>query len=66
MSVTIRTATVEDLLAIQDANLLCLPENYSFKYYAYHLLAWPRLSYVAVDGAGKLVGYVLCKMDDER
>lgn len=47
--VAIRTCTVSDLLAMQNANLLCLPENYQFKYYAYHLLAWPRLSYVAED-----------------
>lgn len=47
--VSIRTCRVEDLLAMQDANLLCLPENYNWKYYAYHLLSWPRLSYVAED-----------------
>ncbi len=82
--VSIRTCRVEDLLAMQDANLLCLPENYNWKYYAYHLLSWPRLSYVAEDhtvrapvclclfhvftavcSQGKLVGYVLAKMDDE-
>jgi len=36
------------------------------KYYFYHILAWPRLSYVAEDHRGQLVGYVLAKMDDER
>lgn len=40
----------------QDANLSCLPENYQFKYYAYHILTWPRVSFVAVDEEGKVVG----------
>ena len=31
MGVSIRPATVEDLLAMQRCNLLCLPENYQLK-----------------------------------
>jgi ribosomal protein S18 acetylase RimI-like enzyme len=46
---------------MQNANLMCLPENYQLKYYVYHLLTWPQLSYVAED-RGKIVGYVLAKM----
>jgi peptide alpha-N-acetyltransferase len=49
---------------MQHCNLLCLPENYNFKYYLYHIIAWPHLLYVADDG-GKIVGYVLGKMNDE-
>lgn len=60
--VSIRTCTVDDLIAMQSANLSCLPENYQFKYYAYHLLSWPRLSYVAEDRDGNIVGYVLAKV----
>jgi len=45
----IRRATCDDLLATQDCNLLCLPENYQLKYYMYHALSWPQLSYVAED-----------------
>lgn len=47
---------------MQSANLMCLPENYQMKYYFYHLLSWPNLSYVAEDQTGKIVGYVLAKM----
>jgi peptide alpha-N-acetyltransferase len=47
---------------MQAANLLCLPENYQMKYYLYHLLSWPQLSYVAEDHDGQIVGYVLAKM----
>ena len=48
---------------MQATNLLCLPENYNLKYYCYHALSWPQLLYVAEDD-GKIVGYVLAKMDD--
>ncbi|KXJ12515.1 N-alpha-acetyltransferase 10 isoform X1 [Exaiptasia diaphana] len=61
----IRCATPEDLMNMQHCNLLCLPENYQMKYYFYHGLSWPQLSYVAEDEKGKIVGYVLAKMEDE-
>nr|GLL40931.1 hypothetical protein COLO4_12334 [Ipomoea trifida] len=63
--VCIRKATIDDLLAMQACNLLCLPENYQMKYYIYHILSWPQLLYVAEDYNGKIVGYVLAKMDEE-
>ena len=34
--VCIRPATVDDLAAMQQCNLMCLPENYQMKYYVYH------------------------------
>ncbi|KAL4930112.1 peptide alpha-N-acetyltransferase complex A subunit ARD1 [Aspergillus undulatus] len=38
-----------DLLpAIQTCNITNLPENYFLKYYLYHALTWPQLSFVAV------------------
>ena len=62
--VSIRRATLNDIINMQDANLHCLPENYQMKYYFYHLLSWPQLSYVA-EHDNKIVGYVLAKMDEE-
>jgi peptide alpha-N-acetyltransferase len=62
--VSIRQATVDDLLAMQHCNLQCLPENYQMKYYLYHILSWPQLPYVAEDHRGAIVGYVLAKMYD--
>lgn len=50
---------------MQHCNLLCLPENYQMKYYFYHGLSWPQLSYVAEDEKGKIVGYVLAKMEED-
>ena len=43
---------------MQHCNLLCLPENYQMKYYMYHGLSWPQLSFVAEDHRGEIVGYV--------
>ena len=63
--VSIRRATVDDLLKMQQTNLLCLPENYQFKYYIYHYLSWPSLLHVTEDHNGKIVGYVLAKLEDE-
>lgn len=50
---------------MQHCNLLCLPENYQMKYYFYHGLTWPQLSYVAEDEKGNIVGYVLAKMEED-
>jgi len=72
--VTIRPATIDDLAQIQNCNLNCLPENYQMKYYLYHYLSWPHLIYVAeegsgsskrVGGSGRIVGYVLAKMEED-
>jgi len=35
------------------------------KYYFYHGLSWPQLSYVAEDSKGNIVGYVLAKMEED-
>lgn len=60
----IRNAKQADLINMQQCNLMCLPENYQMKYYFYHLLTWPQLSYVA-EHNGQIVGYVLAKMDED-
>ncbi|XP_073997226.1 GNAT family N-acetyltransferase vnc [Rhodnius prolixus] len=61
----IRCAQPSDLMNMQHCNLLCLPENYQMKYYFYHGLSWPQLSYVAEDEKGQIVGYVLAKMEED-
>ncbi|KAH6641752.1 acyl-CoA N-acyltransferase [Chaetomium tenue] len=70
----IRLLRSSDIPLIQHANLENLPENYFLKYYLYHALSWPQLSYVAVDVSRppktpydypKIVGYVLAKMEEE-
>uniref|UniRef100_A0A8C5VFB7 N-terminal amino-acid N(alpha)-acetyltransferase NatA n=1 Tax=Microcebus murinus TaxID=30608 RepID=A0A8C5VFB7_MICMU len=61
----IRSARPDDLMNMQHCNLLCLPENYQMKYYFYHGLSWPQLSYIAEDEQRKIVGYVLAKMEED-
>ncbi|KAJ1978218.1 N-terminal acetyltransferase A complex catalytic subunit ard1 [Dimargaris cristalligena] len=61
----LRQATADDLLGMQNCNLHNLPENYQLKYYLYHIATWPQLSFVAEDDNGRIVGYVLAKMDEE-
>ena len=63
--VAIRRATLEDLIAMQQTNLMCLPENYQLKYYLYHGLSWHHLLHVAETDSGRIVGYVLAKIDEE-
>lgn len=61
------------LPSIQQCNLTNLPENYFLKYYMYHALTWPQLSFVAVVRGPnskpmkypKVVGYVLAKMEED-
>lgn len=62
MSISIRPATIGDLIKVQECNLLCLPENYQLKYYIYHIISWPQLSFVAVTEDRDIVGYVLAKL----
>lgn len=60
--VSIRKFDVSDLQKIQACNLMSLPENYHMKYYFYHYIAWPNISWVAETLDKKIVGYVLVKM----
>jgi peptide alpha-N-acetyltransferase len=50
---------------MQACNLQNLPENYTMRYYLYHAMTWPSLSYVAEDAKGRIVGYVLAKMEED-
>ncbi|KAH9881545.1 N-terminal acetyltransferase A complex catalytic subunit ard1 [Plenodomus lingam] len=70
----IRVLRPSDIPHVQLANITNLPENYFCKYYLYHAMSWPQLSYVAVDisrppktpyDPPKIVGYVLAKMEEE-
>lgn len=64
--VIIRQATVEDMIKMQHCNLRNLPENYTFKYYIYHALAWPQILFVAEADHGNVVGYVMAKLDEDE
>ncbi|KAF8351575.1 acyl-CoA N-acyltransferase [Amanita rubescens] len=61
----IRPMRVDDVIGMQACNLQNLPENYTMKYYLYHAMTWPSLSYVAEDHNGRIVGYILAKMEED-
>ncbi|GAA6047994.1 hypothetical protein JCM3770_006461 [Rhodotorula araucariae] len=61
----LRRATIDDLMEMQNCNIHNLPENYTMKYYLYHGLTWPQVSFVAEDHKGRIVGYILAKMDED-
>ncbi|KAJ2356525.1 N-terminal acetyltransferase A complex catalytic subunit ard1 [Coemansia erecta] len=63
--ITIRQAEAKDEIGMQSCNITNLPENYQLKYYLYHLATWPELSFVAENEQGRVVGYVLAKMNDD-
>ena len=55
-----------DYDAMQECNLINLPENYMMDFWMYHVCLSGQLPQVAIDeSSGKIVGYVLGKMDDE-
>jgi len=60
----IRVAKVEDLMGMQACNLQNLPENYMMKFWLYHAMTWPQISFVAEDEKGRIVGYVLAKIEE--
>ena len=62
----IRPCRVDDFPWVQNCNLQSLPENYQLKYFFYHGLSWPQLSYVAENPQGDIVGYVLAKLDEDN
>lgn len=52
----IRALRPSDIPHVQLANITNLPENYFCKYYLYHAMSWPQLSYVAVDVSNRECG----------
>ncbi|KAJ3741445.1 acyl-CoA N-acyltransferase [Lentinula detonsa] len=61
----IRLARPKDLAGMQAGNLVNLPENYLMKFWMYHIMTWPQLSFVAENDKGHIVGYVLAKIEEE-
>jgi len=59
----IRRIQVNDLAGVLACNLHNLPENYPMQFWAYIILTWPDLSFLAEDEGGKVVGYVLSSIE---
>lgn len=50
---------------ILSVSLRCLRNSLIAKTDLYHGLTWPQLSYVATDDKGRIVGYILAKMEED-
>ncbi|KAF5383283.1 hypothetical protein D9615_004805 [Tricholomella constricta] len=53
------------MMGMQATNLQNLPENYVMKFWMYHAMTWPQISFVAEDHKGRIVGYVLAKIEED-
>ena len=60
----IRLLHPSDIPHVQTTNITNLPENYFCKYYMYHQLSWPQLSYVAVDVSSMSMGNCIVIQSD--
>ncbi|GIX64358.1 N-acetyltransferase, putative [Babesia caballi] len=62
---TLRRATIYDLVGTSDCNLVNVIENYQMKYYFYHLLSWPQLTNIAIAPNGYVCGYSMAKLEED-
>jgi peptide alpha-N-acetyltransferase len=66
MPISLRRVKISDFFPMQNTNLHCLAENYHMWYWLYHYLLSPQAAHVAFSATGKIIGYVLGKIDDEN
>ncbi|AEM39474.1 ribosomal-protein-alanine acetyltransferase [Pyrolobus fumarii 1A] len=61
--VVIRRARESDLPQVIQVNRKCLPENYPEWFFEDHLRNWGKAFYVAEAPRGKIVGYVMTRVE---
>lgn len=59
---TIRRATHQDLIPVIEINLKTLPEHYSDYFYEELLKDCPE-AFLVAENTGKVIGYILCKIE---
>ncbi|HIQ29392.1 MAG TPA: ribosomal-protein-alanine N-acetyltransferase [Candidatus Caldiarchaeum subterraneum] len=57
-----RNATLDDLTQVMNINRVCLPENYTYSFFHSLLMEYPKAFWVA-EHEGKVVGYVMCRIE---
>ncbi|AFZ81009.1 N-acetyltransferase, putative [Theileria equi strain WA] len=62
----VRRCSIYDLVSLSDCNLVNVIENYQMKYYFYHLLSWPHLTNIATNNRGRVCGYSMSKLEEEK
>lgn len=58
----IRVVTVEDLDAVMQINLRCLPENYSRQFFLQHYNSHPN-AFLVAENDGTVNGYAMCRVE---
>ncbi|UKJ89463.1 GNAT-family N-acetyltransferase [Theileria orientalis] len=61
-----RRSTIYDLVSLSDCNLVNVIENYQMKYYFYHLLSWPHLTNITTNLRGRVCGYSMAKLEEDK
>ncbi len=61
----IREFKPEDLDAVININRMCLPENYPAYFFMQHYVNYPE-SFLVAESNGKVVGYVMCRVEYGR
>jgi len=59
----VRRAVLSDIDAVIDLNLRTLPENYYREFFVYHLEMWPDAFLVAESPEGRIVGYIMSRVE---
>eukprot|EP00698_Gefionella_okellyi_P022424 TRINITY_DN7431_c0_g1_i1.p1 TRINITY_DN7431_c0_g1~~TRINITY_DN7431_c0_g1_i1.p1 ORF type:complete len:173 (+),score=23.57 TRINITY_DN7431_c0_g1_i1:58-576(+) len=62
---TIRRFTAQDLLKFNLVNLDHLTETYNMPFYLQYLSKWPEYNFVAESPDGRIMGYILGKVEGE-
>lgn len=60
---TIRRFRTDDLLRFNNINLDVLTETYNMNFYFHYLARWPELCVVGESPLGKLMGYIIGKVE---
>ncbi|MCX8202764.1 MAG: ribosomal protein S18-alanine N-acetyltransferase [Nitrososphaeria archaeon] len=58
----LRPAREEDLLEVMNVNRLTLPENYTYSFFLSVAKSYPE-SFVVAEFEGKVVGYIMCRVE---
>ncbi len=62
LKIVYRNATLDDLIQVMNINRVCLPENYTYSFFHSLLMEYPKAFWVA-EYEGKIIGYVMCRIE---
>ncbi|MDW8044071.1 MAG: ribosomal protein S18-alanine N-acetyltransferase [Nitrososphaerota archaeon] len=58
----LRPVKEEDILEVMNINRLTLPENYTYSFFYSIAKSYPE-SFIVAESAGRLVGYIMCRVE---